>query len=125
MRVVAVHPVLLVAAGGVAGALARAGAGVVVPHEPGSWAWSTLLVNAVGAAALCLLLTGVPSREVRLLVGTGLLGGFTTFSAFTVDAVLLVEAGRPATALAYVLVGVLTLLAGAVLGSAVGRAVRR
>jgi CrcB protein len=120
-----VAPVVLVAAGGVVGSLARAGAGALLPHEPGTWSWSTLLVNAVGAAALVLLVGAGPSREVRLLIGTGLLGGFTTFSAFTVDAALLVEAGAPALAAAYVLAGVLTLLAGAAAGLALSRAVRR
>ena len=118
-------PVLLVAVGGVVGSLARAALGVVLPHEPGSWGWAVLLVNLVGATALCALLAQVPSREVRLLVGTGLLGGFTTFSGLTVDAVLLVEAGRPAVAAAYALTGLGTLLAGGLLGSRLGRAVRR
>jgi len=118
-------PVLLVAVGGVVGSLARAALGVVLPHEPGSWGWAVLLVNLVGATALCALLAQVPSREVRLLVGTGLLGGFTTFSGLTVDAVLLAEAGRPAVAAAYVLTALGTLLAGGLLGSRLGRAVRR
>jgi len=115
-------PVLLVAVGGVAGSLARAALGAVLPDEPGSWA--VLLVNLVGATALCALLARVPSREVRLLVGTGLLGGFTTFSGLTVEAVLLVEAGRPVVAAVYVLAGLGTLLAGGLLGSRLGRAVR-
>ena len=118
-------PVVLVAVGGVVGALARAGVGALLPHEPGTWAWSTLLVNALGAAALCALLASRPSRDARLLLGTGLLGGFTTFSAFAVDAVLLVEAGRAATAAAYVLTGAATLLAGAVAGTTAARAVLR
>lgn len=114
-------PVLLVAAGGVVGALARAGAGVLLPHEPGTWAWSTLVVNAVGAALLCALLTAVRDAQVRLLVGTGVLGAFTTFSAFAVDAVLLADAGRPAVAAAYVVVGVLTLVGGGLVGRRVVR----
>lgn len=118
-------PVLLVAAGGVLGSLARAGVGAALPHEPGTWSWSTLLVNAVGAASLVLLVGTAPSRQVRLLVGTGLLGGFTTFSGLTLDAALLVEAGLPALAVAYVLVGVVTLVGGAVAGLALSRAVRR
>ena len=117
-------PVLLVALGGVVGALARAGAGALLPHEPGTWAWSTLVVNAVGAALLCGLLTAVRDERVRLLVGTGVLGAFTTFSAFAVDAVLLADAGRLAVAAAYVAVGVATLLAGGLLGLAAGRRVR-
>ena len=120
-----VPAVLLVALGGVVGALARVGAGALLPHEAGTWAWSTLLVNAVGAAALCALLTARPARGVRLLLGTGLLGGFTTFSAFAVDAVLLVEAERASTAVAYVVAGVATLLAGAVAGATAARAVVR
>jgi CrcB protein len=118
-------PVLLVAVGGVLGSLARAGLGVLLPPEPGGWSRAVLLANLVGAAALCGLLVQVPSREVRLLVGTGLLGGFTTFSGLTVTAVLLVEAGRPAAAGGYVLAGLGTLLAGGLAGSLLGRAVRR
>ena len=118
-------PVLLVAVGGVVGSLARAALGWVLPHEPGGWSRAVLLANLVGAAARCGLLVQVPSREVRLLVGTGLLGGFTTFSGLTVTAVLLVEAGRPAAAGGYVLAGLGTLLAGGLAGSMLGRAVRR
>ena len=96
----------------------------MVPHEPGSWAWSTLLVNALGAAVLCALLAGLPSPQVRLLVGTGLLGSFTTFSAFSLDAVLLADGGRPGAAAAYLLAGVFTLVLGGLIGLALGRAVR-
>lgn len=118
--------VLLVAAGGIVGALARAGAGALLPHEPGTWAWSTVLVNAVGAALLCALLARDPSptgrtQRTRLLVGTGALGGFTTFSGFVVDAVLLLDAGRAAVAAAYVLVSVVTLLGAGAAGAAVTR----
>lgn len=117
-------PLLLVAAGGVVGASARAAVGVVVPHEPGTWAWSTLLVNTVGAAALVLLVARRPSPQARLLLGTGLLGGFTTFSTFVVDAVLIAEGGAPLRAAAYVLVGVCTLLGGAAVGLVLSRAGR-
>lgn len=118
-------PVLLVAAGGILGALARAGAGVLLPHEPGAWAWSTLAVNAVGAALLCALLTVVRDERARLLVGTGVLGAFTTFSTFAVDAVLLADAGRLLVAASYVAVGLATLLLGGLAGAAAGRRVRR
>lgn len=114
-------PVLLVAVGGVAGALARAAVGALLPHEPGDWAWSTLLVNAVGAALLTALLARRPQERQRLLLGTGALGGFTTFSGFAVDAVLLLDAGRGGLAAAYVLVSVVTLLGAGALGA---RAVR-
>ena len=114
-------PVLLVAAGGAAGALARAGVGVLLPHEPGSWGWGTLLVNAVGAALLLALLARRPGDRVRLALGTGVLGGFTTFSGFAVGAVQLADAGRGAAAAAYVLVSVVTLLGAGLLGARVGR----
>lgn len=81
----------LVAVGGSAGSLARAAVAEWLDHPAGAWAWSTLVVNIVGSLLLAALLTGLPAqsrgrREVRLLVGTGLLGGFTTFSTFVMDA---------------------------------------
>ena len=102
------------------GALARYGVGRALPHEPGTWAGSTIAGNALGAALLCALLTRAGDVRVRLLVGTGLLGAFTTFSGLTVDAVLLGQ-DRPAVAVAYVVVAVATLLAGGLLGRAVVR----
>jgi CrcB protein len=120
----AAPPVLLVAAGGVVGSLTRALVGFTLPHEPGSWGWATLAVNLLGAGALCALLVQVPSPRARLLLGTGLLGGLTTFSGFTLDAVLLADAGRPAAAAGYVLVGVCTMIAGGVAGHRLGRALR-
>jgi len=119
-----VPPVLLVAVGGVAGSLARAAVAAALPHEPGTWGWATLVVNLLGAAALCALLVQLPSPRTRLLLGTGLLGGFTTFSGFTVDAVLLVASGRPGAAAAYVLVGLGTLLAGGLAGHRLGSVLR-
>ena len=114
-------PVLLVAVGGAVGALARAGVGVALPHEPGRWGWATLLVNAIGAALLMALLARRPGDRVRLALGTGALGGFTTFSGFAVDTVLLADAGHAAQAAAYVLVSVVTLIGAGLLGARVGR----
>ncbi|MCW2680269.1 MAG: CrcB protein [Frankiales bacterium] len=99
------------------GALLRYGAVLALPHEPGTWAWSTVVVNAVGAFLLCALLTRVRDVRVRLLLGTGLLGAFTTFSGFAVDAVLIGQ-DRPLVALSYVAVSVGTLLGAALLGRA-------
>ena len=112
---------LLVAAGGVAGALLRWACSVALPHEPGTWAWSTLLVNGLGAALLCALLTRVGDLRVRLLLGTGLLGAFTTFSGLAVDAVLIADQGRPVVAAAYATTGIVTLLAAGLLGRVAAR----
>lgn len=117
--------VLLVMLGGVVGALARVGIGAALPHEPGTWSWSTLLGNTVGATVLCALLPLLRTPSVRLAVATGLLGSFTTFSGFAVDAVLLAEAGRVAVAVGYVLVSVAALLLGGLLGLAVAGRVRQ
>ena len=114
-------PVVLVALGGVVGALARVAVGEAVPHEPGSWAWSTVVVNALGAFALCLLLPLVRTPAIRLALATGLIASFTTFSGFALDAVLMADGGRPAAAAAYVLVSVVTLLAAGLLGLLVAR----
>ena len=121
------HPVLplaCVAGGGALGGLLRAAVGGLLPHQQGTWGWSTLLVNAAGAFALAALLAGLasrPSERARLLLGTGLLGAFTTFSGFVVDAVLLADAGRPAVAVAYVVVSIAALVAAALLGARVVR----
>lgn len=77
--------VLLVAAGGSLGALARVGLAEVLPVSPGRVPWTTLLANVVGAFLLALLLTRLAERaiarpEVGLAVGTGAIGAFTTYS---------------------------------------------
>jgi CrcB protein len=97
---------------------------VLLPQQAGAWGWSVLVVNAGGAFALAALLSVLarrPSERVRLLVGTGLIGGLTTFSGLVVDAVLLAEAS-PASAAAYVVVAVTTLLGAAALGARAGGA---
>lgn len=118
---------LAVAAGGAVGALARVGLGEALPHEAGTWAWSTLLENASGGlllgALVVVLLERFPaSRYARLLLGTGLLGGYTSFSALSVDAVLIVRDGRPGVAAAYVVLSLTTLLLAAAVGVVVARA---
>lgn len=115
------NPLALVAVGGALGGLARAGVGVLLPHAPGSWGWSTLVVNVLGAFLLAVLVVRGPSERARLLLGVGLMGAFTTFSGVVVDAVLLADAGRPGTAAAYVLVAVTSLLLAALLGARVAR----
>jgi CrcB protein len=105
--------VAVVAAGGAAGASARYGAGLLWPTAAGSFPWTTLVVNVVGCAVIGVLMVLVtevwtPHRLVRPFFGTGVLGGFTTFSTYAVDIQQLVQHGHARTALAYL---VSTLLA--------------
>lgn len=107
---------LVVAAGGVLGSLARWGVGVALPHTGRQFPWSTFTVNVVG----CLLIGALmhveekrwsPHRYRRSFLRTGVLGGFTTFSAYGLDAQALVLAGAGALAAVYVAA---TLVAGVV-----------
>lgn len=90
------------AVGGALGALARHGLAVALPAAPGTLPVATLLTNVTGCLALGLLVGARPDAPwLRPFLATGVLGGFTTFSAFALETDrLLVTA--PATALAYV-----------------------
>jgi CrcB protein len=97
----------VVAAGGVLGAEARYGLGVLLPHGPAGWPWSTLVANLSGCLLIGVLMVvitelTVAHRLVRPFLGVGVLGGYTTFSTATVDVLTLAHAGRPLAALAYV-----------------------
>ncbi|MGW7408950.1 fluoride efflux transporter CrcB [Streptomyces sp. NPDC054833] len=96
----------VVALGGAVGASARYGASLMWPGAAGSFPWTTLWVNAVGCAVIgvfMVLITDVwaAHRLVRPFFGTGVLGGFTTFSTYAVDIQKLVAGGRPRAGLAY------------------------
>jgi len=100
-------PVLaVIALGGATGACARYGAVLLWPTAPGAFPWTTLAVNALGCAvigAFMVVITELlsPHRLVRPFFGTGVLGGFTTFSTYAVDIQRLADAGHAALALAY------------------------
>lgn len=108
-RELAGHPLDVlgaIAAGGVLGAEARYGLGVVLPHGPAGWPWATLLINVSGCLLIGVLMVVitelvVPHRLVRPFLGVGVLGGYTTFSTATVDTLTLLHAGRPLAALGY------------------------
>jgi CrcB protein len=93
-------------AGGVAGALARAGLGEVLPHTPGAWPWPTFLVNVAGAALLGYFATRLQERLPlsayrRPLLGTGLCGALTTFSTMQVELLQMLDHGRAGLAAGY------------------------
>ena len=112
---------LYVAVGGTLGVLARFGIGRLTLHHE-SLLWSTVAINVVGSFLLGLLVAEHWfDRDLREGLGVGFLGGFTTFSTFSVQAVLEVDAGEPGRAVVYVLASVLGGLAAATAGYALGR----
>ncbi len=121
------NPLLLVMAGGAVGAGARhlVNRGTLSAFGPG-WPWGTLTVNLLGGLLMGLLV-GVLARAAaggdnwRLLLGTGVLGGFTTFSAFALDTVGMVQRGDLASALGYVLLSVAGAIVALFLGLAIAR----
>lgn len=114
---------LLVGAGGALGAMGRYGASVLVMRAGYTgFPYATLIVNILGSLAMGLLVGGLArltpewGREAQLFIATGLLGGFTTFSAFSLDAVTLMERGQGMNALAYILASVLASIVALFIG---------
>lgn len=117
----------LVAVGGMLGTSAREGLSLAFPPVAGV-PITTAMINVVGAFLLGLLLESLVRRGadvgrrrvIRLLVGTGVLGGFTTYSALSTDTVLLLR-DDPALGVAYalgtVLIGAFATLAGVLVGA--------
>jgi CrcB protein len=122
--------VLATSAGGVLGAEGRYAVSVAMPSAPASFPWSTVIINATGSILLGVLmaiLLGLarPHRLLRPFLGVGVLGGYTTYSTFAVDAERLVRAQRPVAALGYVVATLLACLLGVLLGSAAVHSARR
>lgn len=98
-----------VAVGGVLGAEARYLLGAAFPAAPGAWPWTTFWINITGCLLIGVLhtllteLVAHPHPLLRPLLGVGVLGGFTTFSTWSVETVRLVEHGSYGTALGYAL----------------------
>lgn len=106
------HHLFLVMLGGAVGAGARhlVGRVALAIWGPG-FPIGTLAVNVVGGLAMGLLAGWLATRAsgdeaLRYLLGVGLLGGFTTFSAFSLETVLMIERGELVTALLYILASV-------------------
>lgn len=115
-----------VALGGAIGALLRYQTGRWMTHWLGpntvtAFPWATLTVNVVGSLAMGLLAGylarhGQGGDQWRLFLGVGVLGGFTTFSAFSLELMLLIERGQAAQGLIYAVVSVLAGLTALYLG---------
>jgi fluoride exporter len=119
---------LYAALGGVLGALARWAVADALPPAPGGWPWATFLVNITGClligVLLAVLLARFPrSAWLRPFLAVGVLGGYTTYSTFAVEAVRLTDGGHPVLAAAYVLASVTGGVAAVVAGLLAGRAV--
>lgn len=110
-----------VALGGATGSLLRWGVETALPPASGAVPWATLLVNVTGSALLgaAVVLLGRGALRVgrRAFLTTGLLGGFTTFSTYAVQAAVLLHEA-PVTALVYALVTPVTCVAAAALAAA-------
>jgi fluoride exporter len=110
---------MLVALGGLLGAVTRFALGRQWPYTGNGWPWATWGTNMAGCFAIGLLLPLLLPAEQpwgRHLLVTGFCGAFTTFSAFSWETFALLQAGRLATAAAYVaaslIVGLLLTLVG-------------
>lgn len=121
----------LVALGGAIGAVLRHQTGrlmtlVLGPGPVMAFPWATLTVNVVGSLLMGLLAGwlarhGQGGEQLRLFVGVGLLGGFTTFSAFSLELMLLMERGQAFQAMTYGIVSVVAGLTALYLGLIVMR----
>jgi CrcB protein len=114
-----------VAGGAVVGALCRWWAGLWLNARWQGFPLGTLFVNLVGGLLIGIALVWLEARphdNLRLFVMTGVLGGFTTFSAFSAESLMLLERGQWAMALGHTLAHVLGALACAALGVMLARA---
>ena len=119
---------LLVMAGGAVGAALRFQVGRMLSTEAGGWPWHTFIANVAGGFAIGLLAgwlarMGTADNDMRLLLGVGLLGGFTTFSAFSLEMALMVERGQLVLAAGYALASVVLALVALFAGLGIVRAV--
>lgn len=126
-----VYQALIVFIGGGLGALARWSIGMGAARWLGTaWPWGTLGVNVAGSFAMGLVMghftlqgLGIPTNEnLRLFFATGLLGGFTTFSAFSFETVKMIEVGRWQDGAVYALASVSLSVMAVFAGMALSRA---
>ncbi|PLX36885.1 MAG: fluoride efflux transporter CrcB [Hyphomicrobiales bacterium] len=120
---------LLVAVGGGVGAACRHLVNMATLKLIGAgFPWGTLTVNIVGSFAMGLFVEFLAlklnaSADLRLLIATGFLGGFTTFSAFSLDTAVMIERGDMALAALYIGVSVIGAIGGLFAGLSLARSV--
>lgn len=119
---------LFVMVGGALGAALRFQLSRMLPVSMGGWPWPTFAANVFGGLAMGALAAwgmrfGAAGESARLLLGVGLLGGFTTFSAFSLEMAMMVQRGQWLYAISYAMASVVFALAALFAGLAVGRTV--
>lgn len=124
------HPSVIAAisAGGALGALARYGIGHAWPAPAGAFPWATFVVNVTGCLLIGALMVAVTEvfathHLVRPFLGVGVLGGYTTFSTYSVEIRNLIGAHAPGTAVIYLAATLVAALAAVFLGMTAARVV--
>ncbi|MEQ1687355.1 MAG: fluoride efflux transporter CrcB [Sphingopyxis sp.] len=117
----------LVMAGGAIGAALRYGASRALPApDAAGWPWATFGVNVIGGLLMGMLASALArhgaSEPWRLFLGVGVLGGFTTFSAFSLESFAMIESGRWAMAGGYAAASVIASVAALSIGMGLVRA---
>jgi CrcB protein len=88
--------------GGMLGALARAGLGEALPHDPAAWPWPTFAVNLLGALVLGWTVARLPPTSYRRpFLGIGVCGALTTFATLQLELLRMLDAGETLRALLY------------------------
>ncbi|ASR42280.1 protein CrcB [Xanthomonas citri pv. mangiferaeindicae] len=118
---------MLVFLGGGLGAALRHGVNMLALRAGTTFPYGTLCINVVGSLLMGVVVAWFAARSglspsLRLFLMTGVLGGFTTFSAFSLEAALLYERGQPGLAAIYVLASVVLSIGGLFAGMALVRA---
>ncbi len=117
----------LVMVGGAIGAALRFALARALPFN-GGWPWPTFIANVAGGLAMGLLAAwalkaGQAGEAMRLIIGVGLLGGFTTFSAYSLELAQMIERGQGMLAAGYATASVMLALLAVFAGLALGRGV--
>ncbi|WP_067704978.1 fluoride efflux transporter CrcB [Nocardia jejuensis] len=122
--------VAVIALGGALGALARYGLTLAWPTPPGGFPWTVFTINVIGSALLATLMVVItefrPAHPLlRPFLGTGVLGGFTTFSTYANDIRALLDPGTIMTAVLYLAGTLIAALTAAALAMTLTRATGR
>jgi fluoride exporter len=115
-----------ISVGGAAGAVARFAIANTWPSAPNGFPWATFVINVTGCLLIGVLMVAIAEiwprhRLLRPFLGTGVLGGYTTFSTYVVDAQRLLEQRAAATALIYLVATLVSAILAVYAGTALAR----